>query len=64
MENKFKRFLSLLLALVMVFGMIPTGHIHAHAEEVKFWTLGEKVTSLEELTGVPTLWQQQALARR
>ena len=33
MENKFKRFLSLLLAFVMVLGMIPTGHIHAHAAE-------------------------------
>ena len=29
MENKFKRFLSLLLALVMVIGMMPMGHVHA-----------------------------------
>ena len=32
MENKCKRFLSLLLALVMVIGLMPVGH--AHAEEV------------------------------
>ena len=29
MENKHKRFLSLLLALVMVLGMMPVGHVHA-----------------------------------
>ena len=34
MENKIKRFLSLLLALVMVLGMFPAGHAHVHAEEV------------------------------
>ena len=33
MENNFKRFLSMLLALVMVLGMMPMGHLHAHAEE-------------------------------
>ena len=31
MENKCKRFLSLLLALVMVLGMFPMGHAHAEA---------------------------------
>ena len=36
MENKFKRFLSLLLALVMVVGMMPMGHVHA--EENKAYT--------------------------
>ena len=33
MENKCKRFLSLLLALVMVIGLMPVGH--AHAEEAE-----------------------------
>ena len=31
MENKFKRFLSLLLALVMVIGMLPAGIVRAEA---------------------------------
>ena len=31
MENNYKRFLSLLLALVMVLGMMPMGHAHAEA---------------------------------
>ncbi|MBR7179407.1 MAG: discoidin domain-containing protein, partial [Oscillospiraceae bacterium] len=29
MENNFKRFLSLMLALIMVVGMMPMGHVHA-----------------------------------
>lgn len=33
MENKFKRFLSLLLALVMVIGMLPAGIVRAEAAE-------------------------------
>ena len=32
MENKWKRFLSLLLALVMVIGLMPVGHVHAEEE--------------------------------
>ena len=32
MENKWKRFLSLLLALVMVIGLMPVGHAHAEEE--------------------------------
>ena len=45
MENKFKRFLSLLLAFVMVVGLMPMGHVHAEGEIIK--SLGEKVTSVE-----------------
>ena len=45
MENNFKRFLSLLLALVMVITLMPLGHVHAEGETVK--VLGEKVTSVE-----------------
>jgi len=41
MENKCKRFLSLLLALVMVIGLMPVGH--AHAEEA----VGVKVAESE-----------------
>ena len=33
MENKCKRFLSLLLAFVMVLGMFPAGYAHVHAAE-------------------------------
>ena len=39
MENKSKRFLSLLLALVMVIGLMPMGH--AHAEESAAWQVAE-----------------------
>ena len=45
MENNFKRFLSLLLAFVMVIGMFPM--MHAHAEEETYIAIGEKVTSVE-----------------
>ena len=45
MENNFKRFLSLLLAFVMVLGMFPM--THAHAEEETYIAIGEKVTSVE-----------------
>ena len=45
MENNFKRFLSLLLAFVMVLGMFPM--MHAHAEEETYFAIGEKVTSVE-----------------
>jgi hypothetical protein len=34
MENKCKRFLSLLLALVMVIGLMPTGHVHAEENAI------------------------------
>ena len=44
MKHNKMRFLSLLLALVMVIGMMPMGHVHAE-EVVK--TIGEKVTSVE-----------------
>ena len=46
MENKFKRFLSLLLALAMVIGLMPVGH--AHAEEETFPMITEKVAEVEE----------------
>ena len=41
MENKIKRFLSLLLALVMVIGLMPVGHAHA------FWKITEQVAEVE-----------------
>ena len=46
MGNKFNRFLSLLLALVMVIGLMPVGH--AHAEEETFLRITEKVAEVEE----------------
>ena len=45
MENKCKRYLSLLLALVMVIGLMPVGH--AHAEGETFMVIGEKATTVE-----------------
>ena len=45
MENNFKRFLSLLLAFVMVLGMFPMAHVHA--EEESIWIIGDKVSSVE-----------------
>ena len=46
MGNKFNRFLSLLLALVMVIGLMPVGHVHA--EEETFLMITEKVAEVEE----------------
>lgn len=43
MENKCKRFLSLLLALVMVLGMMPPSHVHAEEGET-FSLITEKVS--------------------
>ena len=34
MKSNCKRFLSLLLALVMIFGMVPVGHVHAEEAEL------------------------------
>ena len=45
MENKFKRFLSLLVALVMVIGMMPMGHVHAEGETVNI--LSKPVTEVQ-----------------
>ena len=46
MKHNAKRFLSLLLALVMVIGLMPMSH--AHAEEETYLKISEKVTSVEE----------------
>ena len=48
MEKKSMRFLSLLLALVMVIGLMPVGHAHAEEAETVL-VLGEMVTSLDAL---------------
>jgi hypothetical protein len=45
MENKCKRFLSLLLAFVMVLGLFPMGHAHVHAAEDSIMVL-EPVTEV------------------
>ena len=45
MKHNAKRFLSLLLALVMVIGLMPMSH--AHAEGETFHTIVEKVTEVE-----------------
>ena len=45
MENNLKRFLSLLLALVMVIGLMPVGH--AHAEEQTYLKIAEQVAEVE-----------------
>ena len=45
MKHNSKRFLSLLLALVMVIGLMPMSH--AHAEGETFHTIVEKVTEVE-----------------
>ena len=46
MAKSCKRFLSLLLALVMVIGLMPVGHAHA-AEDI-FMKIGEQVTEVAE----------------
>ena len=46
MKHNAKRFLSLLLALVMVIGLMPMSH--AHAEEETYLKISEQVTSVEE----------------
>ena len=46
MKHNSKRFLSLLLALVMVIGLMPISH--AHAEENTLQMISEQVTSVEE----------------
>ena len=45
MKHNATRFLSLLLALVMVIGMMPVGHVHA--EEEIFHVIGDQVTTVE-----------------
>ena len=51
MENKCKRFLSLLLALVMVIGLMPM--TSAHAEETAFYiSEDELLTQSMELLGI------------
>ena len=45
MENNLKRFLSLLLALVMVIGLMPVGHVHA--EEQTYLKIAEQVAEVE-----------------
>ncbi|MBQ4551197.1 MAG: discoidin domain-containing protein, partial [Oscillospiraceae bacterium] len=45
MENNCKRFLSLLLALVMVIGLMPVGHVHAEEETVPL--AAQMVTEVE-----------------
>lgn len=47
MENKFKRFLSLLLALVMVLGMMPMGQAKAEEGET-FSLISEKVSLVKD----------------
>ena len=49
MENKCKRFLSLLLAFVMVLGMFPAGHVHA-ADGVDGTTINMNVDDKHEIT--------------
>ena len=46
MKHNSKRFLSLLLALVMVIGLMPMSH--AHAEDATLQMISEQVTSVEE----------------
>ncbi len=46
MKHNAKRFLSLLLALVMVIGLMPVSH--AHAEEETYLKISEQVTSVGE----------------
>ena len=46
MKHNATRFLSLLLALVMVVGLMPMGHVHA--EEQIFHVIGDQVTTVEE----------------
>ena len=46
MKKNFNRFLSLLLALVMVVGLMPIGHVHAEGEI--FHVIGDQVTTVEE----------------
>ena len=45
MKHNATRFLSLLLALVMVIGLMPVGHVHA--EEEIFHVIGDQVTTVE-----------------
>ncbi len=45
MKHNATRFLSLLLALVMVVGLMPMGHVHA--EEELFHVIGDQVTIVE-----------------
>ena len=45
MENNLKRFLSLLLALVMVIGLMPVGHVHA--EEQTYLKITELAAEVE-----------------
>ena len=45
MKHNATRFLSLLLALVMVIGLMPVGHVHA--EEEIFHVIGDQVTNVE-----------------
>ena len=45
MKHNATRFLSLLLALVMVVGLMPMGHVHA--EEEIFHVIGDQVTTVE-----------------
>ena len=45
MKHNAMRFLSLLLALVMVVGLMPAAHVHA--EDTVYPKVGEKVTSVE-----------------
>ena len=45
MKHNATRFLSLLLALVMVIGLMPMGHVHA--EEQIFHVIGDQVTTVE-----------------
>ena len=45
MKHNAMRFLSLLLALVMVVGLMPAAHVHA--EDATYPKVGEKVTSVE-----------------
>ena len=47
MKHNAKRFLSLLLALVMVIGLMPMSH--AHAEDATLQMISEQVTSVEEI---------------
>ena len=46
MKHNSKRFLSLLLALVMVIGLMPMSHVHA--EDATLQMISEQVTSVEE----------------
>ena len=45
MKHNATRILSLLLALVMVIGLMPVGHVHA--EEEIFHVIGDQVTTVE-----------------